>query len=168
LSLDRQTVSALIEAALADPVQLRLPGLGMVTVRIGRPRSLAFHDGGIEATLPLFWVESSIRTAIDVRFVPKVDRLYGQVRLECESARPTETLPFPIDLASLLQPMALPQRLDWKVELQPDVELWADCFVQGVEIREERLVLLLGVALSRGVRVSAPDRPPVSSAPPTP
>ncbi|HXV75757.1 MAG TPA: hypothetical protein VD788_05505 [Candidatus Polarisedimenticolaceae bacterium] len=157
LSLDRTATAALVEAALSGPYRRELEGFGPVTIELGSPRSLAFRDGGIETTIPVRIAGSSLAAVIEARFVPAIDRLTGQIRLESEYARPAGAWPLPLDFAALFEPVGLPQRLSWTIELERAVGLRADCFVQGLEIGRERLVLLLALELS------APGRPPVSS-----
>jgi len=169
LSLDRPTTTALIAATVAGELRLELPPLGTVVVQVDPPRSVTFRDGGIETTLAVRLVDPAFETGLDVRLVPVVDELTGEIRLECVEAHPSPGSVLPIELAALVRPMALPRRIAWTIEIERNVTLWADCYVQGIEIADDRLVLRLGLALERRAEpaeVSARDRRPVSSAAP--
>ena len=85
------------------------------------------------------------RTELVVRYVPDVEPITGTVRLLPERVEPAIPLPFRIDVASLLDPIALPRRLNWQLELANGASIGVSCFVQSVEVGEERLIIELGL-----------------------
>ncbi len=145
LTLDRNAVAGLVEAALPAPHELTVPGLGQVTIEVLAPKELLFVDGGVEAVFPLRIAEIDWSTEIDVRYEPDIEPLMGTVRLLAVSAVPRLRLPFRIELAPWLGAVDLPRRLDWELELRDGQTLDVVCFVQALRVGEERLHIELGL-----------------------
>jgi hypothetical protein len=145
LSLDRAAVHGLLAAALPGPIPVALPGGSTVEIELTAPRQLTFQDGGVEAVVPIRFGGSAFRTDLVVRYVPDVEPLAGTVRLVAERVEPVVPLPFRVDLSSLLDPVSLPRRLDWKLELANGASIDVSCFVHAVEVGEERLIVELGL-----------------------
>jgi hypothetical protein len=149
LALDRSAVATLIEVALPQPRSLVLSGLGRLTLVVGPPQRVAFHEGGVEASLALGVAELDLMTDLRVRYVPAVEPLTGVVRLVAESAEPSLRLPFAFDFAAWLAPVELPRRLDWVLPFAAGGDLDVTCFVQRVTIEPERLRVELSVDVRR-------------------
>jgi hypothetical protein len=145
LTLDRNAVAGLVEAALPAPHELTVPGLGTVSIEVLAPKELRFVDGGVEAVFPLRIAEIDWSTEIDVRYEPDVEPLLGTVRLLPVSAVPDLPLPLRFDLAPWLGAVDLPRRLDWQLELREGRTLDVICFVQTLRVGEERLHIELGL-----------------------
>ena len=145
LSLDRAAVHGLIAAGLPGRIQVALPGGSTLEIELTAPRQLTFQDGGVEAVFPIRLADTAFRTDLVVRYVPDVEPIAGTVRLLPERAEPVVPLPFRVDLSSVLDPVALPRRLDWQLELANGASIDVSCFVQSVEVGEERLVVELGL-----------------------
>lgn len=145
LTLDRNAVAGLLEAALPDPYELSVPGLGQVSIEVFAPKELRFVDGGVETIIPLRIAEIDWSTQINVRYEPDVEPLMGTVRLLPVSAVPDLPLPFRVDLAPWLGAVDLPRRLDWELELREGHTLEVICFVQSLRVGEQRLHIELGL-----------------------
>jgi hypothetical protein len=145
LTLDRAAVRDLIALALPDPLQVDLRGLGSVSLRIDAPAEVRFHEGGVETSLALRVSRLDDPLELRVRYVPAIEPLTGTVRLEPESIVPVISLPFDFDLAGWLEPIALPRRLDWNLELGPGKSTRVTCFIQGLAVEAERLRIDLGL-----------------------
>lgn len=147
LYLDRTAVKDLLAAALPEPWVIDVPGVGRATLRLCPPRRVEFRDGGIDLTLPLELVEAGWSTDLAVRLVPDIEPLTGQVRLMPESVEPEASLRFPIDLANWTKAFELPRRLAGFLPIRKDAGLEVGCFLQGMTVTDERLVLELGLSL---------------------
>ena len=145
LTLDRSAVAGLVEAALPDPYELSVPGLGQVSIEVFAPKELRFVDGGVETIVPVRIAAIDWSTQINVRYEPDVEPLMGTVRLLPVSAVPDLPLPFRIDLAPWLGAVDLPRRLDWELELREGHTLDVICFVQALRVGQERLHIELGL-----------------------
>ena len=115
------------------------------------PRSVEFHEGGVETLLPFTIPEIGLSGSFELRYVPAVDPQTGVVHLAAESIVPLAGLPFRIELDGWLGAVELPRRVDWTFELEPDREIEVTCFVQGLRVENDRLLLELGL-------VSQPNR----------
>ena len=146
LTLDRGAVAALVEAALPEPYELSVPGLGRLSIEVLAPKQLRFVDGGVQATVPLLIAQIDWSTQIDVRYEPDVEPLLGTVRLLPVSAVPDVPLPFRVELAPWLGAVELPRRLDWELELIEGRTVEVIGFVQGLRVGEERLHVELGLS----------------------
>jgi len=145
LALDRASVADLLAAAVPRSVTLSAPGVAGWTLQVGAPRDVRFVDGGIQARLPVTLDELSVSATFEVRYVPRVERVSGTIRLLPESAESMVPIPLRIDPLGWLPPVDLPRRVDWELELDGGGTLGVTCFVQGVEIDDERLRLNLGL-----------------------
>jgi len=147
LSLDRSAVRDLIALALPEPVTLELAGLAAVTVRVDAPAEVLFHEGGVEASLPLRVSGVDRELHVQVRYVPGIEPLSGTVRLEPKSVVLQGQLPFELDLAAWVGTVDLPRRLDWDLDLDGGKRARVTCFVQGLTVEKDRLRLDLGLLL---------------------
>ncbi|MFQ5767397.1 MAG: hypothetical protein ACE5ID_05375 [Acidobacteriota bacterium] len=148
LSLDRMAVVSLVRAALPDSLQILLPATGELTLKVAPPLSVEFTDGGIEADFMVTIVELDYTGRVHVRYVPELEPLEGEVGLRAETAVPDLVLPVAFDLASWLPPVKLPRSFRWSLDGPAGKKIEVRCLVQGIQIDEDRLVILLGV-LSR-------------------
>jgi len=146
LTLDRAAVRELIALALPEPMELDLPGLGAVSLQIDAPSEVRFHEGGVETSLTLRVSVIDTPLELHARYVPAVEPLSGTVRLEPESLVPALALPFDLDLAAWVGPVALPRRLDWTLELASGRTSRVTCFVQGLTVEPDRLRIDLGLS----------------------
>jgi len=153
LSLDREAIRGLLDAALPPPATLSLPGLPDLIVRFESPRGLELVDGGIEAVLGVVLEGIGYRGALRVRYVPDVERPEGIVTLRPDSAIPDVPLPVALDVRALLPAVALPRAMSFNVEGPQGRSLEMTCMVQGVEVRDERVVVHFGL-LSRRLSLS--------------
>ena len=149
LSLDREAIRGLLAAALPPPTALSLPGLPDLVVRFETPRRLELVDGGVEAVLGVVLEGVDYRAALRVRYVPEVERPEGIVTLRPDSAIPDVPLPVAIDVRALLPAVALPRAMSFTVGGPPGGSLELTCMVQGVEVREERVVVQFGLISRR-------------------
>ncbi len=147
LLLDRAAVAGLIEVSLPEPFRLALPGSSDLTLSVGAPQSVVFEDGGVEARIPLELEELGWTVSLSVRYVPAVEPVSGIVRLVPETAEPDTGLPFRFDFGRWLGPVDLPRRLDWALELNGGKEVDLTCFVQGLNVRENRLEVELSIVM---------------------
>jgi hypothetical protein len=146
LALDRAAVRELLVVALPPPRVLDLPGAGRATLRLVPPRHVDFRDGGIDLTLDVELVEADWSTSVALRLVPRIDPLTGIVSLVPEKLD-LPALPFDLDIAAWLQRFELPRTLGGVVELRDDAQVEMSGFLQGVTVRDDRLVLDLGLML---------------------
>ena len=87
LHLDAAAVSEMLGVALPEPERIHIPGVGEVTVRIGPVRDVVFREGGVEASVALAIDESVFEGEVQLRFVPRIDRLTGTAQLELDGVR---------------------------------------------------------------------------------
>jgi hypothetical protein len=149
LSLDREAIRGLLEAALPPPTALSLPGLPDLVVRFEGPRRLELVDGGVEAVLGVVLEGAGHRAALRVRYVPEVERPEGIVTLRPDSAIPDVPLPVTIDVRALLPSVALPRSMSFTMAGSPGGSLELTCMVQGVEVQDERVVVQFGLMSRR-------------------
>jgi len=148
LALDRSAVTELLAAAVPERIVVSAPGLGELGIDVGPPSRVEFRDGAVEATFPLRIEGLEWTGPLWVRYRPVVEPKYGTVRLVPAAAE----LPAPLDLAPdptrWMPAVDLPRRLDWDVDLERGGRLRVRCYLQGVKIDDERLVVQLGLQLS--------------------
>ncbi|MCP3982493.1 MAG: hypothetical protein GY716_24595 [bacterium] len=144
LQLDREAVRRLVALSLPAPLQLEFPLAGAVSVSVDEPRTVRFVDGGVEVPLQVRLQPIDRVVGIEARFVPQKDPLSGVMRLVPESVRPSARLPSTIDLAQWIGSVELPRRLDWDLALEGG-ETRVTCYVQGLEVGDERLQIRLGL-----------------------
>jgi hypothetical protein len=145
LSLDAGAVRALVATRLPDPVRLSPGGLGDLTLRVLPPVRVEFRDGGIDVPLRLTAVEIGWSASLAVRLMPEVVPTTGALRLAVTEAR--VDLPFDYDITAWLRPLDLPRRFEWTVPVADGQTLELLCFLQGLRVEDERLVVELGVHL---------------------
>ena len=144
LRLDAGAVAELLGAALPEPMDVDLPGLGPVSAGLGPVGPTAFVDGAIEAEIMLEVEPVGFASSVRLRFVPQVERRTGTARLVPDSAR-LPALPFDIDLAEWVRPAELPRSVRWELEMPGGDPLEVLCFVQGLEVEADRLRIDLGL-----------------------
>lgn len=149
LSLDRSSVLALLDAGMPRAVPFTLPGPTQVALRMEPPDRVEFREGGVEARIRVELEPLGYSSAVSVRYVPGLDPLDGTVRLEAASAIPDVVPSIPLDLASVLPPVSLPRALDWTVPGLSTEPFRVRCHVQGIRIREDRMVIELGLLTRR-------------------
>jgi hypothetical protein len=152
LALDRGTVSALVAAGLPPPRALVAPGFGAITLRVEGPTELDFADGGIVIAARIEVAEIGAEWTLRARYEPRTEPLEGLALLVPVSAQTDPPLPFGFDLSGWLGSVELPRRLDWDVGPDGARRIAVACFVQGVRVTDERLV----VELSLRVRPARP------------
>jgi hypothetical protein len=138
LRLDAGAVASLLGAALPEPVELDLPGVGRVSARLGPVRRVEFTDGGVEAEVVLSIEPAVLGSNVRLRFVPQVERRSGTARLVPDAAR-LPVLPVDVELAHWIRPAELPRSVRWELEMPGAEPLEVLCFVQGLEVEDERL-----------------------------
>jgi len=145
LSLDRGAVRALLAAAVARPLTVPVASWGSVTIQVTPPGSVRFVDGGVEADLELTLHELELGVSVHVRYESQVNPMDGTVSLVATEAVPGVVLPVEIDLASLLPAADLPRRLSWELDGPGGQPIPVQALIQGVIIRNDRLVVQLGL-----------------------
>lgn len=145
LSLDRRAVATLIGHGMPPTIDVRLGGLGALTARLGPPRELTFHDGAIEAILPVAVVDPAVSFDLDVRFAPDVDRERGIVRLLPERIAPIGSALPGLDLRSLVPPVELPRTVGGRFAAPAGGNVELSAYVQRVRVLPERLVIDFGL-----------------------
>ena len=145
LQLDRAAVQSLLRAALPETLYVSVPGVGELTVRLDPPQRLEFSDGGIEARLGFVIEPFGYSGSLHARYLPTVDRKHGIVKLIPERVTTDGTVPLPIDLAALVPPAELPRWVGGTLPTPNGGELDVRCFVQGVVVEDERLVIEFGL-----------------------
>ena len=148
LALDRSAVTALLAAAIPDKLPVPLPGVGEVIIGVQGPDRVEFRDASVEATFSLSIAGIAWDAPLRVRYRPEVEPKYGVVRLvpiEAELASPLDAAYDPIRWMPVVN---LPQQLEWDLDLQQGGRLRVRCYLQGVRIDDERLVMQLGLQLS--------------------
>jgi hypothetical protein len=160
LTLDRQSVRALVAAGLPEPLRLEAAGLGTLTLKVQRPDRVDFVEGGINVLARLDLVEAGLSVDLLARYLPRSDPHSGVFRFVPDSVVPDAALPVEIDLAGWLGPIELPRRFEWELELESGRRMPVTCFLQGLEIREDRLELRLGLISTEGAAVAPRSRHP--------
>ena len=118
LTLDRQSVRALVAAGLPEPLRLEVAGLGTLTFRVHRPERVEFVEGGVNVVARLDVVEAGLSVELRARYLPRFDPNSGVFGFFPESVVPDAALPVEIDLAGWLGPIELPRRFEWELELE--------------------------------------------------
>lgn len=147
LSLDRRAVATLIGYGMPPAVGIRLVGLGTLTARLGAPRELRFHEGGIEATVPVTVTDPPLSFDLDVRFAPDVDRERGIVRLVPERIAPVGSALPGLDFKSLVPPVELPRTVGGRFAAPAGGNVELSAYVQKVKVLSERLVIDFGLMI---------------------
>lgn len=145
VSLDRAAVQSLLEAALSEPVEVNVRGLGPVSVRFGKPRALDFIDGGIESELSCTLEQLGLTLDLHVRFVPVLDRELGEFHIAAESVVPAVPVPVTINFATLVPKTPIPRRFAGKTTLPNGAVVDVEMFAQGVSVGEGRFVVEFGL-----------------------
>jgi hypothetical protein len=148
LALDRSAVAALLAAAIPDKLPVPVPGVGEVTIGVQGPDRVEFRDGAVEATFSLSIAGIGWDVALRVRYRPEVEPNYGVVRLVPIEAELPPPLNATYDPIRWMPVVDLPRQLEWDLELQQGGRLRVRCYLQGVRIDDERLVMQLGLQLS--------------------
>ncbi len=144
LALDRGAVAALVDLQLADVLARGIPAAGAAGLRLGREGPVEFRDGGIEFRVRVELPVAGVSTVLPVRYRPRVDPDRGTVLLVPEVPRDAAGT-LPVDPARLLPVLALPRLLDREVPGGPTGRARVTLAVQGVEVRDDRVVLRFGV-----------------------
>jgi len=149
LALDRSAVTELLAAAVPESLVVPVPGAGEIGIGVGAPSRVEFRNGAVEATFPLRIEGIGWTAPLWVRYRPEVEPRYGAVRLVPAAAE----LSSPFDVAAYdpirwMPAVDLPQRLEWDLDLARGGQLRVRCYLQGVRIEADRLVVQLGLQLS--------------------
>jgi len=145
LTLDRGSVAGLIEAALPPPLTLDIPALGRQTIALGAPREVEFIDGGIELILPLRVGGLGQPVRLEVRMEPSIERIEGEMKLVPVHFNLVGIPALPLDLATWVEPVTLPRRLQWSLPLADGQAMEVVGFVQALRVLEDRLELELAL-----------------------
>jgi len=140
LALDRGAITDLVAAAMPEPVTI-----GPVTLTAGRPTPVDFIEGGVETSVPVRVDELGWKGVVDLRYEPRVRPENGGVHLAAVRVRPRVPLPVEFDLSRWAPLVELPRRLEWDLPLAGGASVRVICFVQGLEIDDERLRVELGL-----------------------
>ncbi len=144
LSLDRGAVGALVDLQLAEVVRRGIPGAALAGFRLRREGPVDFRDGGIDLRVRVEIPVAGISVVLPVRYRPRVDRESGTVRLVPEVAREgAGTLP--LDPATFLPELALPRLFRQELPGGPTGRTRLTLSVQGLDVRDDRVVLRFGV-----------------------
>ncbi len=145
LSLDRGAVAAIVSANLPRTIQLAVPGMGNVSIRMSPPDSVRFVDGGVDVLLGLFVDAVGLQGEAALRYVPEIDEKSGIVKFRTVKATLGGALGGLPDLAGFFPALELPRSFDWAAEGNSSAASRMTVAVQGVAIEKERLVVRLGL-----------------------
>ena len=140
---------ALLRAGTPAALEVVIPSLGTVSVRLEPPARIVFLDGGIQGTWTVAFPAIGYISPVEVRLVPAVDPLHGTVRLDPEWAVPEAFPPGAVDLVPLLPSLELPRTLQGEVPGLADPAPQVRFHLQGLEVREDRLVIQFGLLTRR-------------------
>lgn len=158
LSLDREAVTALLQAHLPGTVGVPVPGLGKVPLKLRAGSPVFFRNKGLETEIVLELAEAGISGRLALRFIPFLDRDKGILVFRPVSARPSGGLAGLPDLAPLLPPLEFPRLFEWLAPGTSAGRQTISVSLEGIDIGEDRLLLKLGLA-ARGAG-GAGKKPP--------
>lgn len=145
LSLDREAVTALLQAHLPGTVGIPVPGLGKVPLKLKAKSPVFFRNKGLETDITLELPEAGLSGSLALRFLPALDRDKGVLVFRAVSARPSGDLAGLPDLASFLPPLEFPRLFEWLAPVQSGPRRTISVSLEGIDIREDRLWLRLGL-----------------------
>lgn len=145
--LDRAAVTALLASQLPNAVELRVPLLGPLTVRLQPAAAVAFVDGGIETRVAVQIEPLDARADLELRVIPEVEPLQGTVQFRVRRALLTGRFAAIPDLSALFAPIELPRMFDWEGVVGAGKATHVELLVQGVAVEKERVAIRLGLRL---------------------